>query len=69
MSEEAVSPLEILKKYVIEDGDNPRKIPKTVFLEEASLRMPVEDWVQKYDAKKILEFMNELYRKYKFMES
>ena len=48
---------------LIEDGNNARKIPKTIFIED------VEAFVDKYKAPEILQQMNELYRKYQFMES
>ena len=48
---------------LIEDGNNARKIPKTIFIDD------VEAFTEKYKANEILEQMNELYRKYQFMES
>ena len=46
-----------------EDGDNERKIPKVLFIED------VEAFVDKYKAPAILQQMNELYQKYQYMES
>ncbi len=46
-----------------ETSDNPRKIPKAVFIENT------DAWGEKYTCKTILEQMNELYQKYKFMET
>ena len=48
---------------LIEEGNNARKIPRTIFIED------VEAYVEKYKAPEILQQMNELYRKYQFMES
>ena len=48
---------------ITEEGGNARGIPKTVFIDD------VETFVEKYKAKETLEAMNELYRKYQFMES
>ncbi|CAI2380827.1 unnamed protein product [Moneuplotes crassus] len=45
------------------EGNNARKIPKCEFIED------VETFIEKYKAKETLEAMNELYRKYQFMES
>ena len=48
---------------IIEDGNNARKIPKTIFIDD------VEAFVEKYKAQETLMAMNEIYRKYQFMES
>ena len=46
-----------------EPSDNPRKIPKAIFIENT------EAWAEKYTCQAILQQMNELYQKYKFMET
>ena len=46
-----------------EDSDNARKIPRAIFIDS------VEAMCKKYGAESLLEGMNELYNKYKFMES
>jgi prefoldin subunit 5 len=46
-----------------EFSDNPRKIPQAIFIENT------EAWVEKYTSEAIIAEMNELYTKYKFMES
>ncbi len=48
---------------LIEDGHNPRNIPKVIFIED------IETFVDRWEAPKILEQQNELYRKFKYMES
>ena len=64
MSDTKAKPVgEKAKVPLIEDGSNARKIPKTVFIDD------VESFVDKYGAPQILEEMNELYKKYQFMES
>lgn len=45
-----------------EPSDNPRKIPRAVFVENT------EAWVEKYGGDPLIAAMNELYQKYKFME-
>ena len=57
----ATMPTEEQKIPLIEDGNNARKIPKTVFIDD------VEIFVDKYGAPEILQQMNDLYRKYQFM--
>lgn len=44
-------------------GENSRKIPKVVFIDNT------EAWVEKYTDDALFAQMNELYQKYKFMES
>ena len=44
-------------------SDNARKIPQAVFIDNT------EAWVEKYDGDLIITQMNELYQKYKFMET
>lgn len=46
-----------------ESSDNARKIPQAVFIENT------EAWVEKYGGDEVITQMNELYQKYKFMES
>lgn len=46
-----------------ESSDNARKIPQAVFIENT------EAWVEKYGGDDIINQMNELYQKYKFMET
>ena len=46
-----------------EGSDNPRKIPQAVFIENT------EAWVEKYGGDELINQMNELYQKYKFMEN
>ena len=46
-----------------ESSDNPRKIPQAVFIENT------EAWVEKYGGDDLINQMNELYQKYKFMEN
>ena len=46
----------------VSDGSH-RKIPKAVFLED------VEAWIDKYGEDPLFQQMNELYQKYKFMET
>ena len=43
--------------------ENSRKIPKVVFIENT------EAWVEKYTDDALFAQMNELYQKYKYMES
>jgi len=46
-----------------ESSDNARKIPQAVFIENT------EAWTDRYDGDEIIAQMNELYQKYKFMET
>ena len=46
-----------------EDGDNERKIPKVLFIED------VETFTERYHAQSVFQQMNELYQKYQYMES
>lgn len=48
---------------ITEVSDNHRKIPKSIFLDN------VEAWVDKYGDDELFAEMNELYQKYKFMET
>ena len=56
MSTQVVVPL-------TETTANARKIPQAIFIENT------EAWVEKYTTPVIIAQMNELYQKYKFMES
>ena len=47
---------------ITEPNDNPRKIPKVIFIDDT------EAWVEKYTDDSLFAQMNELYQKYKFME-
>ena len=47
---------------ITEEGNNARKIPKVVFIEN------VDAWVEKYNEDILYQQMSELYQKYKFME-
>ena len=47
---------------ITEEGNNERKIPKVIFIEN------VDAWVEKYTEDALFAQMNELYQKYKFME-
>jgi hypothetical protein len=44
-------------------SENPRKIPQMVFIEN------VEEFTTQYGCENILNQLNELYSKYKFMEA
>eukprot|EP00347_Sterkiella_histriomuscorum_P011705 403371425 len=46
-----------------EDANNMRKIPKAIFIENT------EAWVEKYGSEPLIQQMNTLYQKYKFMEA
>ena len=46
-----------------EASDNPRKIPQAVFIDNT------EAWVDRYGGDELINQMNELYQKYKFMEN
>lgn len=46
-----------------EPSDNPRKIPQAIFIDNT------EAWVDRYGGDEIITQMNELYQKYKFMET
>ena len=46
-----------------EASDNPRKIPQAVFIDNT------EAWVERYGGDDLINQMNELYQKYKFMEN
>ena len=46
-----------------EASHNPRKIPQAVFIDNT------EAWTERYDGDTIITQMNELYQKYKFMET
>jgi hypothetical protein len=46
-----------------EDASNLRKIPRAIFIENT------EAWVDKYGSEPIIQQMNTLYQKYKFMEA
>lgn len=48
---------------ITEVSENHRKIPKAIFLDN------VEAWVDKYGDDELFAEMNELYQKYKFMET
>ena len=48
---------------ITEVSENHRKIPKAIFLDN------VEAWVDKYGDDELFQEMNELYQKYKFMET
>ena len=48
---------------ITESSDLHRKIPKVVFIEN------VDAWVEKYTDDALFAQMNELYQKYKFMET
>ena len=63
MSDSAKGASEEVKIPLTEEGDNSRKIPRTIFIDDA------ESFVDKYGAPQILQQMNELYQKYQFMES
>ena len=59
MSDEKAAP----KAPISEQSEAHRKIPKVVFIDN------VEAWVDKYGDDNLFQQMNELYQKYKFMES
>ena len=59
MSEEKAA----AKAPISEQSDEHRRIPKVVFIDNA------EAWVDKYGDDPLFQQMNELYQKYKFMES
>jgi hypothetical protein len=63
MSASAVASQKKVAIPLTENSENPRKIPQAVFIENT------EAWVDKYDGDEILVQMNELYQKYKFMET
>ena len=48
---------------ITEPGTGPRKIPKTIFIDD------IEAWVDKYGDDQLFAAMNEMYQKYKYMET
>ena len=48
---------------ISEPSENHRRIPKVVFIEN------VEAWVDKYGDDNLFSQLNDLYQKYKFMET
>lgn len=59
MTEEKAAP----QAPISEQSELHRKIPKVVFIDN------VEAWVDKYGDDALFAQMNELYQKYKFMET
>ena len=59
MSDEKAAPV----APISEQSEQHRKIPKVVFIDN------VEAWVDKYGDDNLFSQMNELYQKYKFMET
>ena len=59
MTEEKAAPVAVIS----EQTEAHRKIPKVVFIDNA------EAWVDKYGDDALFQQMNELYQKYKFMET
>jgi prefoldin subunit 5 len=50
------------KVPLTEECENEKRIPKAIFLEN------IEGWVEKYGGEVMVQEMNELYQKYKYME-
>ena len=48
---------------ITEESENHRKIPKVVFIDNT------DAWVEKYGDDALFQQLNELYQKYKFMET